>query len=100
MVLKCNSFPERIARRPIQICERLVDHNNLRPVCIVLAGEETTSHKWYAECAKIVPRGQVVTCAKVLVRRRLPAFDRKAGVIVPASPRQIATKSGTAYARN
>src|SRR5580698_6974189 len=100
MVVKCNSLPERVAFGPIQIRERLIDQDNFRPVSIVFPRKEAPSYKWYTQCAEIVPRGNVVPCSKVLVRRGLPAFDRKTGVVVPTGPGQITAKSGTAYARN
>src|SRR3989442_10394962 len=100
MVAKCNSLSERFAFGPVRIRERLIDHDNLRPVRTVLPRKEAALHKWYAQCAEIVPRGHVVPCSKILVQRRLSAFDRKAGVVVPTGPGQITAKSGTAYARN
>src|ERR1700730_11041076 len=100
MVVKCNSFPQCVAFRPIQVRERLIDHDNLWFVRIVGPCKKSPSFQRYAQCAKVVPRGHVVPCSKALVWRRLPAFYRKAGVVVPTGPGQVTAKSGTAYAWN
>ena len=64
MVIKSNPFSEGVAFGPIQIRERLIYHDNLWPVRIVLPRKKSPSFKRCAQCAEIVPRSHVVSCSK------------------------------------
>ena len=55
-----DDFPECVGVGPIQMRERLIDHDDLWPVCIVRPRKKSPSFKRYAQCAEVIPRSHVV----------------------------------------